>query len=132
MTREEIHEALLECKKEVRFLAILGVVPTTRNFVPLSPHLRAKYPQISNDSKLFIPLDTSSMSIPQILASCERTIEVNQEESITIKHFVNEEGEKQYLKAGKAMLQAAALSPTELLTDRDKIRFIVSQWPDVF
>lgn len=116
-------------KKLIRY----RVLPTARNFLPLTYDMKeALFGSIVGVKTMFVfmPFDTSQMSVLSILEAEEKIIKDGEKGSL---HIVSEEERDEMMAVTLAFnLMLMGNEATEsLVTDKDKIEFLLSHYPDL-
>lgn len=116
-------------KKLIRY----RVLPTARNFLPLTYDMKeALFGSIVGVKTMFVfmPIDTSQMSVLSILEAEEKLIKDGEKGSL---HIVSEEERDEMMAVTLAFnLMLMGNEATEsLVTDKDKIEFLLSHYPDL-
>lgn len=116
-------------KKLIRY----RVLPTARNFLPLTYDMKeALFGSIVGVKTMFVfmPIDTSQMSVLSILEAEEKIIKDGEKGSL---HIVSEEERDEMMAVTLAFnLMLMGNEATEsLVTDKDKIEFLLSHYPDL-
>jgi len=109
------------------------VLPTARNFLPLTYDMKeALFGSIVGVKTMFvfIPIDTSQMSVLSILEAEEKIIREGKKGSL---HIVSEEERDEMMAIALALNQILMEhEATEaLITDKEKIEFLMSQYPEL-
>lgn len=116
-------------KKLIRY----RVLPTARNFLPLTYDMKeALFGSIVGVKTMFVfmPIDTSQMSVLSILEAEEKIIKDGEKGSL---HIVSEEERDEMMAVTLAfnLMLMGNEATVSLVTDKDKIEFLLSHYPDL-
>ena len=124
--------SVIERKKYAQTLIRYRVLPTARNFLPLTYDMKEAY--LGNivgvkSMYVFMPIDTSQMSVLSILEAEEKVIEEWEKGSL---HIVSEEERDKMMDVTFAFKLLLEHEATEsLITDKEKIDYLLSRYPEL-
>ena len=124
--------SVTERKKYAQTLIRYRVLPTARNFLPLTYDMKEAY--LGNivgvkTMYVFMPIDTSQMSVLSILEAEEKVIEEGEKGSL---HIVSEEERDKMMDVTFAFKLLLEHEATEsLITDKEKIDYLLSRYPEL-
>ena len=125
--------SVTERKKYAQTLIRYRVLPTARNFLPLTYDMKEAYLGNIvgvNTMYVFMPIDTSQMSVLSILEAEEKIIKEGKKGSL---HVVSEEERDEMMAITLAfnlmLMEHESAGP--LITDKDKIEFLLSCYPEL-
>lgn len=125
--KQILPQALVERKKYVVQLLKDQVLPTKRNFLPLTYDMKESlFGSIvgTKPSFVYLPIDTSHMTVMAILEEEERIISERKERSIKV---VTQQDQDEMLSASLSL--SSLVSDKKLETDKEKIEAILAEYP---
>lgn len=125
--KQILPQALVERKKYVVQLLKDQVLPTKRNFLPLTYDMKESlFGSIvgTKPSFVYLPIDTSHMTVMAILEEEERIISERKERSIKV---VTQQDQDEMLSASLSL--SSLVSDKKLATDKEKIEAILAEYP---
>ena len=131
--KTNLPEALIKRKKYVQTIIRNKVLPTARNFLPLTYDMKeALLGNIVGVKSMYVymPIDTSNMSVLSILEAEEKIIKERKKGSLKV---VSEEERDEMMAVTLAfdlMLMEHEVRDT-LGTDKEKIEFLMSHYPEL-
>lgn len=125
--KQILPQALVERKVYVVQLLKDQVLPTKRNFLPLTYDMKESlFGSIvgTKPSFVYLPIDTSHMTVMAILEEEERIISERKERSIKV---VTQQDQDEMLSASLSL--SSLVSDKKLATDKEKIEAILAEYP---
>ena len=128
----KLPKSVIERKQYAQTLIRYRVLPTARNFLPLTYDMKEAY--LGNivavkSMYVFMPIDTSQMSVLSILEAEEKVIKEGKKGSL---HIVSEEERDKMMDVTFAFKLLLEHEATEsLITDKEKIDFLLSRYPEL-
>lgn len=125
--KQILPQALVERKVYVVQLLKDQVLPTKRNFLPLTYDMKESlFGSIvgTKPSFVYLPIDTSHMTVMAILEEEERIISERKERSIKV---VTQQDQDEMLSASLSL--SSLVSDKKLETDKEKIEAILAEYP---
>lgn len=125
--KQILPQALVERKVYVVQLLKDQVLPTKRNFLPLTNDMKESlFGSIvgTKPSFVYLPIDTSHMTVMAILEEEERIISERKERSIKV---VTQQDQDEMLSASLSL--SSLVSDKKLATDKEKIEAILAEYP---
>ena len=129
----KLPKSVIERKQYAQTLIRYRVLPTARNFLPLTYDMKEAY--LGNivgvkTMYVFMPIDTSQMSVLSILEAEEKIIKEGKKGSL---HVVSEEERDEMVAVTLAfnlmLMEHESAGP--LITDKDKIEFLLSRYSEL-
>lgn len=125
--------SVTERKLFVQTMLRYRVLPTARNFLPLTYDMKEAFFGNIVGSKtmyVFMPIDTSHMSVLSILEAEERIIKERKKGSL---YVVSEEERDEMTAASMALNQMLREheNTESLITDKEKIEFLLSHYSEL-
>ena len=128
----KLPKSVIERKQYAQTLIRYRVLPTARNFLPLTYDMKeAFFGNIVGVKTMyvFMPIDTSQMSVLSILEAEEKVIKEGKKGSL---HIVSEEEIDKMMDVTFAFKLLLEHEATEsLVTDKEKIDFLLSRYPEL-
>ena len=124
--------SVIERKQYAQTLIRHRVLPTARNFLPLTYDMKEAI--LGNivgvkTMYVFMPIDTSRMSVLSILEAEEKVIKEGKKGSL---HIVSEEERDKMMDVTLAFKLLLEHEATEsLITDKEKIDFLLLRYPEL-
>ena len=128
----KLPKSVIERKQYAQTLIRYRVLPTARNFLPLTYDMKEAF--LGNivgvkTMYVFMPIDTSQMSVLSILEAEEKVIKEGKKGSL---HIVSEEEKDKMMDVTFAFKLLLEHEATEsLITDKEKIDFLLSRYPEL-
>ena len=128
----KLPKSVIERKQYAQTLIRYRVLPTARNFLPLTYDMKEAF--LGNivgvkTMYVFMPIDTSQMSVLSILEAEEKVIKEGKKGSL---HIVSEEEIDKMMDVTFAFKLLLEHEATEsLVTDKEKIDFLLSRYPEL-
>ena len=128
----KLPKSVIERKQYAQTLIRYRVLPTARNFLPLTYDMKEAF--LGNivgvkTMYVFMPIDTSQMSVLSILEAEEKVIKEGKKGSL---HIVSEEERDKMMDVTLAFKLLLEHEATEsLITDKEKIDFLLSRYPEL-
>lgn len=125
--KQILPQALVERKVYVVQLLKDQVLPTKRNFLPLTYDMKESlFGSIvgTKPSFVYLPIDTSHMTVMAILEEEERIISERKERSIKV---VTQQDQDEMLSASLSL--SSLVTDKKLATDKEKIEAILAEYP---
>ena len=125
--------SVIERKQYVQKLIRYGVLPTARNFLPLTYNMKEAF--LGNivgvkTMYVFMPIDTSHMSVLSILEAEEKIIKERKKGSLLL---VSEEERDEMMAVTLAfnLMLVGHEASESLNTDKKKIEYLISHYPEL-
>ena len=129
----KLSKSVIERKQYAQTLIRYRVLPTARNFLPLTYDMKEAY--LGNivgvkTMYVFMPIDTSHMSVLSILEAEEKIIKEGKKESLRV---VSEEERDEMIAVTLAfnLMLMEHESRESLISDKDKIEYLLSCYPEL-
>ena len=129
----KLPKSVIERKQYAQTLIRYRVLPTARNFLPLTYDMKEAF--LGNivgvkTMYVFMPIDTSQMSVLSILEAEEKVIKEGKKGSL---HIVSEEEKDKMMDVtfDFKLLLMEYEAPESLVTDKEKIEFLLSLYPEL-
>ena len=127
--KNRLPQSLIDRKKYVVQLIKDRVLPTNRNYLPLTYEMKESlFGTIVGCEQMFVylPIDTSHMTVISILEEEERIIKERKKGSLKV---VNQQEQDEMLAA--ALSLSLLVYDENLETDEEKIESILSEYPEL-
>jgi hypothetical protein len=126
---KQLPQSLIDRKQYVTQLLRDCVLPTKKNFLPLTYDMRESYfgSIVGGETKfVYLPIDTSHMTVLSILQEEERIIKERKKGSLKV---VNQNQQEEMLESMREL--SLLVSDKDYETDKEKIECILTEYPEL-